>query len=119
MKSTPVDESTLMGMFERNLRFHSLTRAFEKRSGLTIVQWCLLRKLRDMPGSSARELSTSLGVHPSTLTPGVKRLEARGLIFVMRDPNDSRKKALSITREGAEALEASAEKMHSLEWELS
>lgn len=85
----------------------------EKRFGLSLVQWCLLRRLIDMPFASAQSLAAEVGVHPSTMTQTIKRLEKKRFVFVGEDPKDSRKKMISITRLGKETLETASKHMRS------
>ncbi len=91
-------------LFRIGISIQNLNKKTEKEIGLSIVQWCLLRQLVDMPGASAYNLAKAVGVHPSTLTQTLKRLERKGHVFVAEDPRDSRKKLISITRMGNRVL---------------
>lgn len=88
-----------------SLAFHNLNKGAEAQFGLSMVQYHLLATLRDMPGCSPQALAESVGMHPSSLTPSLKRLKRKNAIFIGEDPKDSRKKILSMTREGAALLE--------------
>lgn len=98
-------------LFQIGVSLHQLNKRLEKHLGLSLVQWCLLKKLIDMPAVSALSLANAVGVHPSTLTQTLKRLERKKYIFVMRDLVDSRKKLISITRSGKNNLELTSKKM--------
>ena len=104
-------EQSLFSLFHIGISIHTLNRQSEKDSGLSLVQWCLLKCLIDMPAASAHSLSTAVGVHPSTLTQTLKRLERKKYIFITEDPKDSRKKLISITRVGKEAMENTSVRM--------
>lgn len=95
----------LFSLFDLGVSIHNLSLQSEKRLGITLGQWCFLKKLIDMPATSANAFANAVGIHPSTLTQALKRLLARNYVFITEDPKDSRKKLISITREGKDALE--------------
>lgn len=101
-----------LSLFRIRLSIHRLSKLSERRFGLSIVQWCFLRRLIQMPAVSAQTLAQTVGVHPSTLTQTLKRLHRRGLIFITEDPRDSRKKTISVTRQGKEALDLAEVRMN-------
>jgi len=106
-------ESHLISLFQIGIAIHQLNRRSEKYMGLSLVQWCLLKHLIDMPAVPAHSLAKVVGVHPSTLTQTLKRLEKKKYIFIIGDPKDTRKKLISITRLGKEILDSTSEKMTS------
>ncbi|MEK6704264.1 MAG: MarR family transcriptional regulator [Bdellovibrionota bacterium] len=91
-------------LVKMSLVFHNLNKEAEARFGLSLVQYHLLVTLRDMPGCSQQKLADAAGMHPSTLTQSLKRLQRKRAVFVGEDPKDSRKKILSMTRSGRELL---------------
>lgn len=104
-------DQSFFSLFHIGISIHQLNKESERRSGLSLVQWCLLRHLIDMPAASAHALAKTVGVHPSTLTQTLKRLERKKYIFITEDPKDSRKKLISITRAGKDALEKTSLQM--------
>lgn len=88
-----------------SLAFHNLNKGAETHLGLSLVQYYVLATVRDMPGCSPQDLAEAVGMHPSTLTQSLKRLQRKKVVFVAEDPKDSRKKIISMTREGREYLE--------------
>lgn len=100
----PRPEAPFLSVFQIGLSIHNLNKKSEKEMGLSLVQWCLLEQLIDMPGTSAFELSKAVGVHPSTLTQTLKRLEKKGYVYINADPRDSRKKQVSLTKTGHRIL---------------
>jgi len=74
-------------------------------AGLTVGQFSLLAHLLD-PGAPARggtsvgALSDRLGMDPTTLSRNLKPLMADGLVAEGTDPQDRRRRVLSITRAG-------------------
>jgi DNA-binding MarR family transcriptional regulator len=91
--------------FRLGIEIDRLSDRMERRCNISLAQWSVLIRLKDLPAVTAQDLAAAVGVHPSTLTQALKRLERKRYIFVGKDPKDSRKKILSLTREGAERLE--------------
>lgn len=109
----------LYALFQIGNSIHQFNRRAEKHLGLSLVQWYLLMKLIDLPAASPFALAAAVGVHPSTLTQTLKRLEKKEFIYVGEDPHDSRKKVVSITRAGKIALDRATEKMESWSKDLN
>jgi DNA-binding MarR family transcriptional regulator len=114
-----MDEVELFTLARIGNSIHNLNKLFEKESDLSLVQWCLLKKLIDMPATSAVSLARSVGVHASTLTQTLRRLERKGFVSVLPDPHDSRRKMVSLTRSGRSALLRSDESLLRLRLRLS
>lgn len=112
-------EAQYFSLFQTGVAIQHLNKRSEKYLGLSLVQWCLLKILIDMPAASAQTLANAVGLHPSTLTQTLKRLEKKKLIFVTEDSFDSRKKLISLTRLGNNVLEAACNKMESFSNDLS
>jgi DNA-binding MarR family transcriptional regulator len=112
-------QKPLFHLFQISLLFHNFNKVYERTFGLSLVQWCVLRRLIDLPGASAIILARKVGIHPSTLTQTLRRLEKKGLIFVDRDPLDSRKKILSVTRLGKNKLEVVENEMNHENMDIS
>lgn len=87
---------------------------FEKKFELSLTQWLVLAHLKDLPGCSALELSEALQVHPSSLTPALKRLKRKGYLSIANDPSDSRRKNLYLTREGRDQIQTLAPQIRPL-----
>lgn len=109
----------LKSVFHVSLLLHHLNKEAERRTGLSIVQWSILKHLIEMPATSAQELSEAVRLHPSTLTQSLKRLIRKELIFASDDPRDSRKKIISLTRKGKDALDQSDQQMKRLATDLA
>ena len=97
-------EGSLANIVRLNIVFSNLNKDAERRTGLSVVQWCLLNRILVMPVSSAQRLAHAMGMHPSTLTQSLKLLSKKGYVFVAQDPRDSRRKLISLTRKGFEAI---------------
>ena len=68
--------------------------------GVTGPQRLVVRVIGQTPGVSARELATTLGLHPSTLTGVLSRLDRDGLIDRRTDPGDRRRTRISLSHAG-------------------
>lgn len=104
-------EDSLFSMIEVCASIQRLNKRAESELSLSLVQWCLLKRLIDRPGISSNALADVIGVHASTITQTVKRLERKGFIFVTDDPKDSRKKVISITRTGVRHLHGASARL--------
>jgi len=102
IKQTPV--AIAESLFRVSLGLQKFNKRLERLLGLSLVQWYLLRRLIQMPSTSAGVLAKDLGVHPGTLTPLLKRLRRKGMLFVEQDPFDSRRKNILISRAGRTKL---------------
>jgi DNA-binding MarR family transcriptional regulator len=91
--------------FRLGIEIERMGQRMEEKTGISLAQWSVLIRLKDLPAITAQELASAVGVHPSTLTQALKRLERKKFVFVGKDPKDSRKKILSLTRLGAERLD--------------
>jgi len=109
----------LKSIFHVSLLLHNLNKEAERRTGLSIVQWSILKHVLEMPGTSAQELSDAVKLHPSTLSQSLKRLIRKELILVLADPRDSRKKIISLTRKGKDALDQAETQMEEIASNLS
>ncbi|MBA3392720.1 MAG: MarR family transcriptional regulator [Deltaproteobacteria bacterium] len=88
-------------------RLWRLTHALEVRSkrmartlGVTGPQRLVVRLIGQTPNLSARDLASTLGIHPSTLTGIVARLEAQRMIVREADAKDRRKTRFRLTADG-------------------
>jgi DNA-binding MarR family transcriptional regulator len=96
------------------IALHRLNKASERELGLSLVQFQLLDALLDSPGSSAQSLARLIGVHPSTLTQGMKLLAKKQFLIVDSHPNDLRKKVVFTTETGKKAHDQFLKKIPSL-----
>jgi DNA-binding MarR family transcriptional regulator len=88
-------------------RLWALTHALEVRSkkmaktlGVTGPQRLVVRLIGQTPGLPAGDLAQQLGIHPSTLTGILARLEAQGLIRREVDGADRRRAQFALTAAG-------------------
>ena len=78
------------------------SRRMEKAIGVTAPQRLVLRFLGRFPGVTAGQLAQALHVDPGTLSASLRRLEGRGLVERRRDPADTRRVTLGLTKLGRE-----------------
>ena len=104
-KARPVPSGETLQFMQR---LWDLVHALEVRSkhmarhlGVTGPQRLVLRIVGQSPGVTAREIASTLGIHPSTLTGILARLEARKLLAHKVDQEDRRRARFALTRAGA------------------
>jgi DNA-binding MarR family transcriptional regulator len=88
-------------------RLWTLTHALEVRSkkmaktlGVTGPQRLVIRLLGQTPGLGARDIAQTLGLHPSTLTGVLARLEKQGMLRREVDGSDRRRAKFELTAAG-------------------
>jgi DNA-binding MarR family transcriptional regulator len=88
-------------------RLWDLVHALDVRSkrmaqtiGVTGPQRLVIRMIGQRPGRGASEIASILGMHPSTLTGVLARLELRELIVRRIDPDDRRRAQFTLTAAG-------------------
>lgn len=99
-------------LIKTNIVFHNLNKRVESKLGLSLVQYQCLSRVQTQPGISSQSLARELGIHPSSLTQTIKRLNKRGLIYVGEHPHDSRKNMLSLTQGGHDAIHRFESRIH-------
>ncbi|MGE3764669.1 MAG: MarR family winged helix-turn-helix transcriptional regulator [Kofleriaceae bacterium] len=76
------------------------SKRMARNIGVTGPQRLVIRILGQSPGITARELANTLGIHPSTLTGVLARLERSGFIARKIDPQDRRRARFELTAAG-------------------
>lgn len=71
-----------------------------KKHGVTGPQRLVIRVLNQSPAMSASDISRTLGIHPSTLTGILARLERQGALERRVDPLDRRRIRFRLTARG-------------------
>ena len=82
---------------------HAFTRFYKPRLdalGLTYPQYLVFLVLWEQDGLTVKALGEKLFLDSGTITPLVKRLEARGLLRRQRDDEDERQVRIFLTPEG-------------------
>jgi MarR family transcriptional regulator, organic hydroperoxide resistance regulator len=82
---------------------HALQRRSKSMAatlGVTGPQRLVIRIIGRFPSIHSKQLADLLHLHPSSLTPILKRLERRGLVLRWSDERDRRRWLLGLTRKG-------------------
>src|SRR5690349_19692133 len=101
----PVDPLKLDSMlcFAVYAAGHAFTRFYKPRLdaiGLTYPQYLVFLVLWEEDGLTVKALGEKLFLDSGTITPLIKRLEARGLVRRQRDEEDERQVRIHLTPEG-------------------
>nr|WP_276613384.1 MarR family transcriptional regulator [Rothia koreensis] len=85
---------------------HAMVRAYRpllEGLGLTYPQYLVMLTLwQTEEAQSVGQIGELLGLDSGTLTPVLRRLEQRGLLERLRDPEDERRRLIALTETGAE-----------------
>ncbi|MFN0247860.1 MAG: MarR family winged helix-turn-helix transcriptional regulator [Kofleriaceae bacterium] len=76
------------------------SKRMARNLGVTGPQRLVIRILGQSPKITARDLARTLGIHPSTLTGVLMRLEKNGFIARRIDPDDRRRWRFELTGPG-------------------
>ncbi|MCC7241653.1 MAG: winged helix-turn-helix transcriptional regulator [Acidobacteria bacterium] len=80
------------------------SRETERRTNLTAAQLFVLRQLADGDSLSVNDLAHRTFTHQSSVSVVAARLAARGLVERRRDARDRRRRILTLTTAGHQAL---------------
>ena len=86
-------------------------RPILEEAQLTYPQYLVLVSLWERDGITMKQLSIQVHLDYGTISPLVKRLEARGLVNRARNPFDERSTIVSLTEEG-ETMRPLAQRMY-------
>ena len=76
------------------------SKRMARNLGVTGPQRLVLRVVGQKPGITARDLAQTLGLHPSTLTGVLGRLERQKFLIRTVDPDDRRRALFELTAKG-------------------
>lgn len=98
----PINDTLLFmqSLWELSHALQVASKRMARVLGVTGPQRLVIRILGQAPGASARDLATTLGIHPSTLTGVLARLERNGFIMRSVNPDDRRRAMFSLTAAG-------------------
>ncbi len=110
-KQTPLRNprgfDTWLTVGRTNLKVHRTLNQLLGELDLSLAQHEILVTIRRHPNLTQRELADRLHVIKSNATALLNKLEARGLITRMSDPEDSRVNRLKLSRSGRALVEKS------------
>lgn len=96
---------------------HAFTRAYKpllEPLGLTYPQYLVMMALWAEDGQKVKTLGNRLGLDSGTLSPLLKRLEQSGLVKRKRDAEDERQVKITLTPQGLELKDRSADVMEAI-----
>ena len=98
----PIGETLLFmhSLWELSHAMQVASKRMARTLGVTGPQRLVIRILGQSPGITARALATTLGIHPSTLTGVLARLEKGGFIARRVDSEDRRRARFELTAAG-------------------
>ena len=98
----PIGDTLLFmhSLWELSHALQVASKRMARDLGVTGPQRLVIRILGQSPGVSARELASTLGIHPSTLTGVLARLEANQFIQREVDAADRRRAKITLTAAG-------------------
>jgi MarR family 2-MHQ and catechol resistance regulon transcriptional repressor len=71
-----------------------------RETGLTVTQFDILATLGNQPPMTCKELGEKTLVHKGTMTGVLERLEAKGLVKKIPNPEDGRSTKIGLTKSG-------------------
>lgn len=89
-------------LYSASRAFTGLYRPLLEELGLTYPQYLVMLVLWEHESVTVKELGAALRLDSGTLSPLLKRLEARGLIVRQRSAVDERSVAVALTAGGSE-----------------
>lgn len=90
----------LQRLWRLNHALERLSGRMERQFGVTAQQRVIIRCVGTYPGITAGQLAAVLNLDPGTVSASLRRLEQKKLLERRRDPADSRRVALGLTRQG-------------------
>lgn len=98
----PIGDTLLFmhSLWELSHALQVASKRMARKLGVTGPQRLVIRILGQSPGITAREIAITLGIHPSTLTGVLARLERSGFIARKVDAADRRRARFDLTAAG-------------------
>ena len=92
-------------IYSTNLAFGRAYKATLERLGLTYPQYIAIVALGEVDNQTVSSLGEKMFLDSNTLTPLLKKLEAKGYVTRQRDKQDERQVVVSLTKAGRGLLE--------------
>ena len=80
-----------------DIALRNVDQVFKRRirpSGITVIEWYILRSLFDRDGQHASELASAVGRAATSFTPNLDKLQKKG--YIERRPDDVDRRAVRI-----------------------
>ncbi len=85
-----------------NLLGRSFFQLYGQKEQINVSEWRIVMTLAAHPGMSAADVTSYIGMHKMNTSRAVSRLVKQGYVQAEVDPNDVRRRSLSLTDEGVE-----------------
>lgn len=95
-----LDRQLCFALYNASKAFTNLYRPLLEDLGLTYPQYLVMLVLWERESLTVKELGSALRLDSGTLSPLLKRLQARGLLTRQRTEEDERSVAVAITDDG-------------------
>lgn len=95
-----LEDQLCFTLYSASIAVGRLYKPLLDRLGVTYPQYLVLRSLAEQDAQSVGAIAQRLALEPSTLTPMLKRLEARGLVARRRNAANERQVIVSLTEAG-------------------
>lgn len=99
-KPPTLDDQLCFALYSAGLALTKVYRPILDELDLTYPQYLVMMCLWERDDVAVRDLGDRLHLDSGTLTPLLKRLEARGLLRRVRDPEDERRVLIGLTDPG-------------------
>ncbi|MER7009859.1 MarR family transcriptional regulator [Saccharopolyspora sp. NPDC000359] len=104
-----LDRQLCFALYSASRAFTNLYRPFLGELGLTYPQYLVMLVLWERRSLAVKELGAALRLDSGTLSPLLKRLEARGLVVRERSSDDERSVFVALTDDGRDLQERARE----------
>ena len=98
--TSTLDRQLCFALYNASRAFTNLYRPLLEDLGLTYPQYLVMLVLWEREALTVKELGSALRLDSGTLSPLLKRLQARGLLTRHRSEQDERSVAVAITDDG-------------------
>ena len=90
------------------------SKRIQKEYGISIPQLLSLNYLSEIPNyqSTVKAISEHLNLNSSTVSGIIKRLESKGLVAKLPNPNDRRGSIIALTEKGAKLVKSTPGLLH-------
>ena len=107
MAAAKLDSQLCFALYSASSRLTSVYRSLLEPLGITYTQFVVLMALWEQDSISISLLADRVGLGKATMTPLLKRLEAKGLIQSKRVVQNERQKNIVLTEKGRQLSDES------------
>jgi DNA-binding MarR family transcriptional regulator len=100
LRPFPLEDQICFTLYSASMAVGRVYKPLLDQLGLTYPQFLAILALSEQPEASVGAIAKRLALEASTMTPLLKRLEARGLVRRRRNVANERQVLVSLTEEG-------------------